>query len=925
MTRWPLTFGTLTLLLVLAHGSQARAGEEAGPDSLTRENLPALISRAASTDPLPLRTIIRLGGKLALRDILDPSVDANLTVAGLFFAQTGTLSEDEFRIHEAATPRVVWEMLSPTRIEAGERIPKYGHASLIFPEYITSTELTVEGDKASGTVAFRAPEAYEGTVHFRAAKKGDSGWQIVEFSFPKSGVAIRNKAGQWRLSVGDGLAPLSSLRGTAVRLPRVTLVRPTPSRGRLVISLTKDGEIRVPNRRQPLGLKGLVSYLADMTRDPSMREVDGTSRLHAILDIDETMPWAPVAWMMMACADPRVRIYKVSFGVRQMGSEAEGVLPATLPKDRGLAPGAATPREYERVQVNLVRAKEGGSTRIAALYEALMKIPAEQRENAKFEFKAPPPHGAGMSFSYVAQVLDVMMRAGARDLIFEGAPPPLGPGAHGAAGFTALVKRMQSARVEPAIRLNRVRLGRGSASARIPPPTAAERRHALIELRPSSVLVDEPVVEEEEVEEADITDRDVVAEEPVIKDEEIEDESFGESEGLTDAPFDSPTAGPVRKDPFGRTFDDSYRERSSVHDALQWLMAHQSPNGSWESEGFGRWCDGRPADVKRRTGGAGKALYDVGVTGLALCAFLSAGYTRRGRHPYRSAIGKGLRYLKNVQDPEGCFGTRTHQGFIYNHALASLAMVEAYGITGSPIFKGSAQRALDFIAVSRNPYFAWRYGIKPGDNDTSVTAWMTTVLKSASLINANERRRGRQAPLRIDETALDGVRNWLDKMTDPRTGRVGYITRGSGSARQREVVDRFPNDNVYAMTAAGIYMRILMGEHPAKSELLKKGAELVRTHPPLWKPNTGHMDMYYWYYGALAMHQLGGAYYKAWKPGIYEQIEKARRLDTDYCQYKGSWDPVGPWGSDGGRVYSTALMVLTIQTVHRYDRITPSR
>ncbi|MCZ6786390.1 MAG: hypothetical protein O7E54_04410, partial [Planctomycetota bacterium] len=29
----------------------------------------------------------------------------------------------------------------------------------------------------------------------------------------------------------------------------------------------------------------------------------------------------------------------------------------------------------------------------------------------------------------------------------------------------------------------------------------------------------------------------------------------------------------------------------------------------------------------------------------------------------------------------------------------------------------------------------------------------------------------------------------------------------------------------------------------------------------------------------------------------------------------GSWDPIGPWGPDGGRVYSTAVMVLCLDAL----------
>ena len=35
----------------------------------------------------------------------------------------------------------------------------------------------------------------------------------------------------------------------------------------------------------------------------------------------------------------------------------------------------------------------------------------------------------------------------------------------------------------------------------------------------------------------------------------------------------------------------------------------------------------------------------------------------------------------------------------------------------------------------------------------------------------------------------------------------------------------------------------------------------------------------------------------------------------------GSWDPIGAWGEDGGRVYSTAILVLTLEAYYRYSRL----
>jgi hypothetical protein len=370
--------------------------------------------------------------------------------------------------------------------------------------------------------------------------------------------------------------------------------------------------------------------------------------------------------------------------------------------------------------------------------------------------------------------------------------------------------------------------------------------------------------------------------------------------------------------PTPRPAPEGGEPNDAIGRALEWLAAHQSPDGGWEAAGFDRWCYGKQA-TGTRPDGMGKSLYDPGVTGLALCAFLGAGYAHRGEHRYAKVVGGGLRYLKGVQDPEGCFGPRTTQHYIYNHAIASLAMVEAYGLTRSPIYKDAAQKALDFIAICRNPYFVWRYGVKPGDNDTSVTGWMMLVLRGAKTVNEEAVRRGEAAPFQVDDEAFDGIRAWIDKMTDPDYGRVGYIQRGSGSARPQELVDRFPAEKTEAMTAVGVLARMYLGANP-NDELVRKGTDLCVRLTPTWNPVDGSIDMYYWHYGTLALQRVGGAAWDKWSKALTDAVVAHQRLDGDPCSFKGSWDPIDPWGPDGGRVYSTALLAMTLEVQQRNAR-----
>ena len=72
------------------------------------------------------------------------------------------------------------------------------------------------------------------------------------------------------------------------------------------------------------------------------------------------------------------------------------------------------------------------------------------------------------------------------------------------------------------------------------------------------------------------------------------------------------------------------------------------------------------------------------------------------------------------------------------------------------------------------------------------------------------------------------------------------------------------------------------------------------------------------------MFQLDGKYWATWRQKLVDACLKTQRKQTDGNFY-GSWDPVDAWGGDGGRVYSTAIMVLCLESYFRYNRVFGSR
>jgi hypothetical protein len=339
----------------------------------------------------------------------------------------------------------------------------------------------------------------------------------------------------------------------------------------------------------------------------------------------------------------------------------------------------------------------------------------------------------------------------------------------------------------------------------------------------------------------------------------------------------------------------------AVEAGLRWLKEHQDPGGFWDGNRFMNHCKGTLCS------GEGKEWTTVGQTGLALLAFLGAGNTNR-QGAYKEQVRIGLKYLKEVQTPDGCFGSQDSGiHYMYNHTIAALAMSEAYEITQSALLKKTAQQGIDFLVTAQNPGLAWRYTAQSGDNDSSVSGWAIMALKSA-----------KNAGLNVPFEAFEGAQNWLNAVTDTAYYRAGYMKRGDQGSRLVGLEGKYAFSE--AMTAVGMASRIFMGEDPQKSPFLKGGANLLSQSLPLWDNAKGiesKIDCYYWYYGTLAMFQMDGEYWKIWNTKMKKALVESQKQKG--CE-AGSWDPLDPWGTEGGRVYTTAINILSLEIYYRYPR-----
>jgi len=439
----------------------------------------------------------------------------------------------------------------------------------------------------------------------------------------------------------------------------------------------------------------------------------------------------------------------------------------------------------------------------------------------------------------------------------------------------------------------------------------------------------EPLPEDEldEEEEDELEEIEEIIEDPVVTEDEVMEEIFEEDVAPIDAPFEGKSVNDVIGigGGAGGRFGGKYKKRAArkgggkatqkaVEWGLDWLKRHQDPEGFWDADAFDMQC------TDTRCAGKGQALNDVGVTGLALLAFMGAGNTVNSG-PYKNVVKKGVKYLCDVQDPEdGCLVAKEGMHWMYNHSLACLALTEAYGLSKWPILKKYAQRALDYVHKSKNPGKAWRYNngeIDPVEqNDVSVTAWMIMCLVSAE-----------DFKLRYHKKDLEDALHYLDEMTDTATGRTGYKEKGGLSSRTAGDENIWPFENTEAMTAAAMLCRVLagnvLGDMKSQVPSIEAGAVLLRKRLPEWYKEKGCIDYYYWYYGSYAMFQLGGTDWQVWKTAMEKAIIDNQLREG--CE-RGSWDPRrSPWSDNGGRVYATALCTLSLEVYYRFDRVLAKR
>lgn len=289
---------------------------------------------------------------------------------------------------------------------------------------------------------------------------------------------------------------------------------------------------------------------------------------------------------------------------------------------------------------------------------------------------------------------------------------------------------------------------------------------------------------------------------------------------------------------------------AAIDRGLKALVAQQNKDGSWGG------------DYK----GAG--------TSLSLMAFMLKGHFPK-KGIYGSNVERGLDYLlKKSSEGSGYIGTS-----MYEHALATLALSEAWGMSDRDEIRDALKRAVDVILRAQAGSGGWRYDPRPVDADISVTAMQIVALVSA-----------REAGILVPTRTIERAANYVKNCQVAGSGGFGYQDAHSP---------------VFSRSAAGLMGLLMTGDR--NTPAVRRSLDYLKKLPESKFTRASGFYMYGHYYAVQSMYQAGESHYQEWYPSIRDALLSRQGKN-------GSWS--APECSEGW--YGTSMAILILGVPYRY-------
>jgi hypothetical protein len=328
---------------------------------------------------------------------------------------------------------------------------------------------------------------------------------------------------------------------------------------------------------------------------------------------------------------------------------------------------------------------------------------------------------------------------------------------------------------------------------------------------------------------------------------------------------------------------------ATVADGMKWLAQTQESTGNWTPSKYG-----------------GRDDYTAGLTGLATLCYTGQGNSHLSG-AYAGTVDKAVRYLISIQQSDGQINTPHTHPNMYNHSIATYALLEDYLLAQdyaeqfqdsdflSELLSESLAKAIAFIINAQSADGGWGDNIRSRSSNTAITVWQIQVLRLASVFDIEG----------LDE-ALAKSCQWLNQVTND-DGLVGYQAR----------LDYLNGPDT--LTGAGLTAYLLIdsrsdfkGGLDAIKErmdgLVSKQVAYLKDRAVVKSRSVGETDLSYWYWASSAMISVQD--WMQFNEALKKAILKNQAQD-------GRWNLEDKWSVHGGELLTTSMAILALQVYYR--------